>query len=142
MSGSAYLKLDNALVKPLKSDIHQITPKRRVRTLRETQYISITKINHLILYRKYSLFILRIIRNTQAHRVDKMQSSCYVQLPLCFKTLGQCLNYVLALLLANESFHCQYIYHRNLLMAVMGPQVKTDSNYFLFTVVSDGLFVR
>jgi hypothetical protein len=71
-----------------------------------------------------------------------MQSSWYIWLPLCFKTLGPCFNYVLALLLANESVHCQDIYHRNLLMAVMGPQVTTDSNYFLFTLVSDGLFVR
>lgn len=136
------MKLDGALVKPLKTDIHQIKHKTSVRTLQETQCISIAKTNNLILFRKYSLFILKTIRNTQARRVGKMQSRWYIQLQLCFKTLGPCLNYVLALLLANACFHCQDVCHRNLLMAVMGPQVTTDSSYFLFTVVSDVLFVR
>jgi hypothetical protein len=47
----------------------------QVRTSQETHYVTATKPNRLVLIGKQSLFVVRMIRNTQIQCVGRMQAS-------------------------------------------------------------------
>jgi hypothetical protein len=60
-------------LKLLKIYLFYIVYKNSVRTSQEMYYFSATKTNSLMLFMEKSLFILKTIRNTQAHFVERIQ---------------------------------------------------------------------
>jgi hypothetical protein len=56
-----------------------------VRTSQETHYVSITKANRLMLFREI-IAVVRIIRNTQTHCVNRMQSVLVLMHAVCIVT--------------------------------------------------------
>jgi hypothetical protein len=56
------------------NEIYFLQTENPVRTSQETHYVSITKLNQLMLFREQTLSTVRTIRNTQIHCVDRMRS--------------------------------------------------------------------